>query len=772
MRMVICVKCSAVILAVGLALASCKAPDCPTADYDVIPAPAVDSRSGYFTLEPGLSIGYPASDEAMARNAAFLASYIEEMTGIRLECVEGKGDITLKVDADAVQSPEGYSIKVRCGGISVTGGSSAGVFYAVQTIRKSLPQCNVPVVAMPCGTIKAEPRFAYRGVLFDTARHFFSIGYLKQFIDVMALHGCNRFHWHLTDDQGWRFEVKAYPLLTEVGSVRRHTQIGSDRTNIKYDGVPHGGFYTQEECRELVAYASERNIEIIPEIDLPGHMQAALAAYPSLGCTGGPYEVRTSWGISDDVLCVGNPATLDFLKTVLDELMDVFPSSYIHIGGDECPRVRWHDCPKCQAKAEELGLADGEHPKEAYLQSYIMAEVQKYLEERGRHIIGWDEMLEGEASPDATIMAWRAVRSGVDAVEAGHQVIMTPTRFCYFDYDQVPPPPGVKTGVGVIPLRQVYDFDPVPVGLSEEERPLVIGCQANLWCEYVTTEEKASVQLLPRLAAMSEVQWLSPERKDYFRFSASLPRLKAIYEKMGFDYYEAVDDNVNIVSKACDGGYMVSTGVVDGAPVHYTADGTDPTPESSVYSSPLKVDRPLVLKMAALRDSTMSSVAQARYHISKSTFKPVTLEQQPALVHSYDGASMLTDGLKGPLDFRSGYWLGFEEKDVVALIDMQEAVEVSRLDFSTCVYTALWLFDAVSVELSASMDGNEFFPVASESYPEPTEHHYEIADHSLSFEPVTARYFKVKVECQKILPSYHNGRNHALYMFVDEIALD
>ena len=772
MRMTDCAKCS-LVLAILISVASCGASDCPTADYNVIPFPVADSHPGSFILASGLRIGYPASDEALARNAAFLSGYVEEMTGLRLDCADGKGDITLRVDSAAVPNPEGFEINVRRSGVTVTGGSPSGVFYAVQTLRKSLPACSAKEVALPCATVRSEPRFAYRGVLFDTARHFFSVEYLKRFIDVMALHGCNRFHWHLTDDQGWRFEVKAYPLLTGIGSVRKETQVGSDRVNIKYDGVPHSGFYTQEECRELVAYAAQRNIEIIPEIDLPGHMQAALAAYPYLGCTGGPYEVRKSWGISDEVLCAGNPATLDFLRTVLDELMDVFPSEYVHIGGDECPRLRWRDCPVCQAKAAELGLADGDHPKEAYLQSYLMTEVQKHLEKRGRHIIGWDEMLEGKVSADAAIMAWRAVRSGSDAVKAGHQVIMTPTRYCYFDYDQVPPAPGVKTGVGLIPLRQVYDFEPVPAGLSGEESSLVIGCQANLWCEYVATEEKASVQLLPRLAAMSEVQWLSADRKDYFRFSAALPRMKAIYKKMGLNFFEGVDDNVNMVSRACGDGYMVSAGVVDGAPIHYTLDGSDPTPDSPEYTSPIKVDGPLVLKMAALRDSTMSAVAQTEYHISKSTFKPITLEEQPALVHSYDGASMLTDGLKGPQDFRSGYWLGFEEKDVVALIDMLEQTEVSSFEFSACINTSLWLFDAVSAELSASVDGKEFFPVASVSYPEFTEHHYEIARHNINFiKPVTARFFKVKLECPKTLPSYHNGRDHALYLFVDEIALD
>lgn len=766
------VKKTICLAALVLAVVSCQAPDCPTANYDVIPCPEFKSRPGFFMLDTGLTIGYPEGDDAMKRNASFLSAYIKEMTGIQLDCVQGRGDITLAVTSTKEEIGEGYTIKVGRRSVAVTGASPAGVFYAVQTLRKSLPCTQTGKVALPCGVVSAEPRFGYRGVLFDTARHFFSPDYLKDFIDVLALHGCNRFHWHLTDDQGWRFEVKAYPLLTETGSVRKQTQVGSDRTDIKYDGIPHGGFYTQEECRELVAYAAERNIEIIPEIDLPGHMQAALAAYPQLGCTGGPYEVRTCWGISDDVLCVGNAETLDFLKTVLSEVMEVFPSPYIHIGGDECPRQRWHDCPKCQAKAAELGLVDGDHPKEAYLQSYLMTEVEKYLNLHGRSIIGWDEMLEGELAPNATVMAWRAVRSGAEAARAGHPVIMTPTRFCYFDYEQKSPAPGEVPSTGLVTLRQVYDFDPLPMGLSKNEQTFVMGPQANLWTEYISTEDKASEMLLPRLAAMAEVQWLAPEKKDYFRFVSALPRLEAIYDKIGVNYYKGLDDKVAMVSKVCDKGYVVSAGVLDGAPVHYTVSGEDPDSQSPLYESPVIVDRPLTLKMAALRDGKMSEVAKQDYHICKSTFKPVSLLNEPALVHSYDGASMLTDGLRGPQDFRSGYWLGFEGKDVVATIDMLEPVDISSLEVSVNVYTALWLFDAVSIGISSSMDGVNYVPVASVSNAEPTEHHYEISSHRLDFNPVKARYFRVKVECPKVLPAYHNGKNHALYIFVDEISLD
>lgn len=758
-------------IALCLLLVSCRESGCTYADYNVIPAPEITPGHGTFTLRSGLTVGYPADDPAMKRNADFLSGYVGDMTGISLECAPDTGDIILEVDSVMVQDTEAYAIKVTRHHITVTGGSPSGVFYGIQTLRKSLPADISAEVSMPCGTVSAAPRFAYRGVLFDTARHFFTVEYLKSYLDMMALHGCNRFHWHLTDDQGWRFEVKAFPLLTETGSIRTQTQVGNNRADVKYDGIPHGGYYSQEECRELVAYAAERNIEIIPEIDLPGHMQAALAAYPELGCTGGPYEVRTRWGISDEVLCAGNPAVLDFLKTVLDEVMEVFPSEYIHIGGDECPRSRWHECPKCQAKAAELGLKDGEHPKEAYLQSYVMTEIEEYLNAHGRSIIGWDEMLEGNVSPGATIMAWRAVRCGVDAVMEGHPVIMTPQRFCYFDFDQVPPEPGAGQS-GMLPLRLVYDFEPVPSGLTEDEQALFTGVQANEWSEYIASEERASELLLPRLAAMAEVQWLERERKDYFRFAASLPRLKAIYDKMGWHYHSGMDDNVNIVSSISGHGYKVSAGVMDGAPIHYTMDGTEPTADSPLYESPLTVSRPLTLKMAALRDTGMSGSAQVRYHMAKSTFKPVTLCHKPALVHSHDGDIMLTDGLKGPQDFRSGYWLGFEEKDVVATIDMEEPVEISSMDYSVCVYTALWLFNAVSAEVSVSDDGETFTPVASAIYPEYTEHHYEIADHHLTFSPVTARYFRVTIECPKTLPPYHNGRSHALYLFVDEISLD
>ena len=360
---------------------------------------------------------------------------------------------------------------------------------------------------------------------------------MKKYIDILALHGINRFHWHLTDDQGWRFEVKALPELARKASVRPRTIIGknvglSDPAITIYDDTPETGYYTQEEMREVVRYAAERYITIVPEIDLPGHMIAALSVFPHLGCTGGPYEVWGAWGVADDVLCAGNPKTLEFLKTVYGELCDVFPGKLIHIGGDESPRIRWKSCPKCQAKMKELGLTD-----EAQLQTYINKEMEAFLSLRGRQIIGWDETLEGGLSDKAAVMSWRGYEGGKAAAKLHHQVVMTPTSHCYFDYYQLRNHDAQPLGIGgYVPLSKVYGMEPVPDGLTEEETQYITGVQCNLWTEYMLSPDHVEYMLLPRLAAMSEVQWLQPEAKDYEQFLGRLESLKQNYRKLGYKY--------------------------------------------------------------------------------------------------------------------------------------------------------------------------------------------------------------------------------------------
>ena len=407
--------------------------------YDVVPLPNEMNEQGSapFVLTSSTPICYAEGDTVLQRVANYLAGYIQDATGKlpKVKAGEGGSCIHLSVASD-IENPEGYRLLVSQDGIEIAGGSPAGVFYGVQTLRKSIPaNAKGMDIELPAVQINDAPRFAYRGLHFDVSRHFFSVDSVKRFIDMLALHNMNTLHWHLTDDQGWRIEIKKYPKLTEIGSQRKETVIGHNSG--KYDGKPYGGFYTQDQIRDVIRYAQDRFVTIVPEIDLPGHQLAALAAYPELGCTGGPYDVWTMWGISDDVICAGNDQAMQFLEDVLAEVIDLFPSEYIHVGGDECPKVRWEKCPKCQARIKAEGIrGDREHSAEMYLQSYVISRMEKFVESKGRHIIGWDEILEGGLAPNATVMSWRGTAGGIKAAQMKHNVIMTPNNYLYFDYYQ------------------------------------------------------------------------------------------------------------------------------------------------------------------------------------------------------------------------------------------------------------------------------------------------------------------------------------------------
>ena len=422
--------------------------------------------------------------------------------------------------------------------MTLNGQTENGVFYGIQTLRKSIPsQTIASSILLPAGTIQDEPRFSYRGMHLDVGRHFFPIEFVKKYIDLLALHNMNTFHWHLTEDQGWRIEIKKYPKLTEIGAWRDRTVIG--RNTDEYDNTRYGGFYTQEQAKEIVEYAQERYITVIPEVDLPGHMLAALAAYPEMGCTGGPYEVCPRWGVFEDVLCIGNEQTMQFLEDVMAEIIDIFPSEYIHIGGDEAPRTRWEKCPKCQARIKAEGLKeDKEHSKEDRLQSYCMTRIEKFLNSKGRRIIGWDEILEGDVAPNATVMSWRGSAGGIKAAQLGHDVIMTPNDYCYFDYYQSQDTENEPFAIGgFIPLEKVYSLEPT-ASLTEEQAKHILGAQANLWTEYIPTTEQVEYMVLPRMAALAEVQWTQPEKKDYTYFTTRLAGLISLYQRDKLNYRE------------------------------------------------------------------------------------------------------------------------------------------------------------------------------------------------------------------------------------------
>ena len=558
---------------------SVSADEVTAAKYDIIPLPKevkvmCTGFDQMFAIEDGNGISYDASNAECTRIAQFLQEWVKEEADLKLQLTPDDKNATIKLRLVSPAAPKGknskkpvaltdqqkesYTMKVTEKGIELTAYEPVGLFRAAQTLRKSLPEKNGLGLIMPFAEITDQPRFSYRGVLLDCGRHFFSVEFIKQFLDVMALHGCNQFHWHLTEDQGWRFEVKALPDLAKKGSVREKTVIGPSRMRI-YDNIPYGGYYTQEECRDVVKYAAERYVNVVPEIDMPGHMQSALAVYPNLGCTGGPYVVAPHWGVMREVLCGGNPETLTFLKTVFGELCDVFPSPYIHIGGDECPKERWQKCPKCQAKIKELGLTDeskvaveggdnrgsqdGRSP-ENKLQSYINHEIEQFLASRGRSLIGWDEILAGGLSEGAIVMSWRGTKGGVAAAKQKHRVIMSPNVFAYLDHPQLKDygKQPRTTDSYIVSCSKIYSFEPlVPEELSGEEGDYILGYQGNLWTEQVAYPEHALYQLLPRLASMCEVQWCKPEQKDFEGWKKRLPQLKKLYDKMGLVYCNEVE---------------------------------------------------------------------------------------------------------------------------------------------------------------------------------------------------------------------------------------
>lgn len=549
------------------------------AKYDIIPLPKEvklisTDFSQSFAIKDGNGISYDASNVECTRIAQFLREWTKEATGLNLQLTPDDKNAQIKLRLVSPAAPKGkkkskspvvlteqekesYTMKVTDKGVELTAFEPVGLFRAAQTLRKCLPEKNGLGLIMPYVEITDQPRFTYRGVLLDCGRHFFSVEFIKQFLDVMALHGCNQFHWHLTEDQGWRFEVKALPDLAKKGSVREKSIIAPSKVRL-YDNIPYGGYYTQEECREVVKYAAERYINVVPEIDMPGHMQSALHVFPNLGCTGGPYPVAPHWGVMREVLCGGNPETLEFLKTVFGELCDVFPSPYIHIGGDECPKDRWQKCPKCQAKIKELGLTtddikveggdnrgsqDG-RSAENKLQSYINQEIEKFLASKGRSLIGWDEILAGGLTDDAIVMSWRGTKGGVAAARQNHRVIMSPNVYAYIDHPQLADlsKSPRTTDSYVVSCSKMYSFEPlVPEELTEEQGNNILGVQANLWTEHVAYPEHALYQLLPRLASMCEVQWCNPEQKNFEDWKKRLPWLKKLYGKMGVVYCNEVE---------------------------------------------------------------------------------------------------------------------------------------------------------------------------------------------------------------------------------------
>ena len=511
----------------------------------IIPAPvSIIEHEGNFVFTEKSKIILSVTDDETKLAADCLAGLVRNPTGIDLPVEEvkkpAKHSVFMALD-DAVENEEGYLLTITPKNVIIKAKSAIGLFYGVQTLRQLMPvEVESPLVveglvlSVPACEIKDEPRFGYRGMHLDVGRHMFPIAYIKRYIDMISLHKMNKFHWHLTEDQGWRIEIKKYPKLTEIGAFRKETLVGhGGKRPYTYDGKTYGGFYTQDEVKEIVAYAASKFITVIPEIEMPGHALAALASYPELGCTGGPYEVQTRWGVFDDVCCAGKEETFKFLEGVLSEVFELFPSKYIHIGGDECPKTRWEECPLCQKRMKEEGLKD-EHE----LQSYFIQRIEKFVLSKGHKIIGWDEILEGGLAPEATVMSWRGTSGGIAAARQKHDVIMTPSTYVYLDYYQTEPEGEPLAIGGYLPLGKVYSFNPMPEELTSEEQKHILGVQGNLWSEYLNTPEQMEYMAYPRMFAVSELGWVPERIKDFAEFRARLEVLKTRYDAIGINYFK------------------------------------------------------------------------------------------------------------------------------------------------------------------------------------------------------------------------------------------
>ena len=767
-------------MAAGIALCSCGSHDPQIA---IVPYPNhLETGRGTSRVTDRPVTCDSRTDERTQRAVVGFAARLATVTG-------GTNPVTvadempasgIRFVTDESLPAEGYELNVDGEGIEVRASQFPGFLYALQSLGQLLPAAvygtePAPDAAweVPCVKIADAPRFAYRGMHLDVARHFFSVDEVKRYIDVMAIHKLNTLHWHLTDDQGWRIEIKRYPELTAVGSIRKATVVRKEWGT--YDGTPYGGFYTQDEIRDVVKYAADRGVTVIPEIDLPGHMLAALTAYPELGCTGGPYEVWGRWGVADDVLCPGREKTFEFLEGVLTEVMELFPSEYIHIGGDECPKVRWEKCPRCQAKIRQLGLKDdGEHTAEHYLQSYVTDRIGKFLAQHGRRIIGWDEILEGRAPSDAVVMSWRGSEGGIAAAKLGHDVIMTPNSHFYFDYYQSLDTDAEPFGIGgYIPMEQVYSYDPAFPELTPEQQKHILGVQANLWTEYVLSDEHLEYMLLPRLAALSEVQWCLPETKDWNRFIGSF-RMDEIYSQMGYEFAKHIFGVT--ASYAVDpekGGVVMTLTTQGGAPIRYTLDGSDPTASSPLYKAPVTIGESCTFKAAALREGMQTPVYARKFDFNKATGRRIALNAAPTLKYTYGGASLLVDGYRGGPVYSNGAWIGFLNEPLDVTIDMQGAKPYSAVTVESLVEKGEWVFPPSSVGVYLSDDGREFTEAALMSVPQETAGSPDgVKPFKVLFPETSARYLRVVARTVDPIPAWHGAAGQKAHMFVDEIIVE
>jgi len=725
----------------------------------IIPMPgSIQLDSGYFTINAQTVLYF---DPFSRKEAQYLHAALKK-AGVALAMYQmeindsppvNANRIVLLSGAAAAEGKEGeyYDLQISQTDIELMGRTSTGVFRGIQTILQLfVPNFHKGEQAgnwyVPCLRISDLPAFNHRGMLMDACRHFFDKEIVKKYIDLLAFYKMNVLHWHLTEDQGWRIQIDAFPKLTGVGAWRTEA-----------DGSRYGGFYSKEDIREIVAYAAERHITVVPEIEMPGHAQAALAAYPNLGCTGQPVDVANDWGVFKEIYCAGKDSTFGFINIVLSEVMELFPSKYIHIGGDEAPKFQWEKCARCQKRMKDEGLKD-EHE----LQSYFIQRVEKYLKEHGRQLIGWDEILEGGLAPGATVQSWRGMDGGIAAVTSGHRAIMSPTSHCYFDYP-----------LSNIDLERVYGFDPIPPGLTEEQQKLILGGECNLWSEHIPDEATLDAQTFPRLLAMSEVLWSYPSNRNFDEFLSRVnhhyPLLEARNVKFGAESVpfalktDYSSGKLDILLEVKQTGADLFWGEVGNEKLNLYTQAIEVKPGGVKYFNVL----------AKKGDFDMGKAVQFALQNHIALGATVTYSQPYSDYYPAGGDFGMVDGLLGSDNFRDGHWQGFSGTDAEIIIDLGKNQSIKSLSANAYQYNNAWIMLPLWVEFMVAEDGKNYQLLGKvNASRKPEERGQFVSSYKIDFQTKNVRYIKVFAKNLGKLPQWHEAAGADAWVFLDEIVAE
>ncbi|MBV4357497.1 glycoside hydrolase family 20 protein [Pinibacter aurantiacus] len=746
----------------------------------IIPRPvSMQMKDGSFVLDKDVAVYATSKEKPVQDVVRFFSNYIKQISG--LSPVQNKAktkSIQFSVIKDNELGEEGYKLSVKPSAIIVQANNARGLFYAVQSLMQTLPAVRTnQILQIPCMDITDYPRFKWRGLMLDVSRHFFAPELVKEFIDLLASYKMNVFHWHLVDGAGWRIEIKRYPKLTQQAAWRvdegnktwswGEVQFNADRSKATY-----GGYYTQEQIKEIVAYAKARQITIVPEIEMPGHSEAAMAAYPELSCT--PLSTFGQSGNfyaskAQSNYCAGNDSAFVFLQNVLTEVMALFPSTYIHVGGDEVDKTSWKNCPKCQARMHKEGLKNEEE-----LQSYFMKRIEKFVISKHRKMIGWDEILEGGLAPEATVMSWRGESGGIAAAQQGHNVVMTPGTPCYFDHYQGDPETEPLAIGGFNTLRKVYNYEPIPVELKPDEAVHVLGAQANLWTEYIPTFEHAEYMILPRMLALSEVVWSPKETRNWESFYQRLQPHLFGFEQKGLHYSKG-NFKVDIKPTMVNGKLFVTLGSENPqATIRYTTDGSTPNSGSAVYQQPIEINKSVTVKalMAVDKNVVNTKPSEQSFTVNKATGKTVQYENANSRYYAANGPNTLTDGIRGTKEIGKN-WHAFNGNDMVATIDFEKQITADSISLGCLQNYGQWIFFPQWVKFEVSSDGKNFTAVDTviNTVP-PGDRTSQIQTFVAKFNAQSIRAVRVTAKNLGVCPPGHSGENQPAWLFCDEIIVE